>query len=381
MLWLLLDITFSSNCSYEKTQRSFDKFAEIFCRSAKKNTLKVRKKEKRWLYQQNFASNCPSCQVESKFDNNARKFSTKKQIASPGPKMKIFLIFWDEDFFVKIFLLTLRQQVWQLNENFLPDEQKISLAQFPKRYWRRNTSNNSFFIKSFPWTRRQPFLQHARESMGGSRKRVISVLEVVEQTMNLKKLIEVFQWTYKMQFRKTCWKLNARKPKKLLNVQEIWKKYDFFHWNCFHQKILMNTQNAVMKTSPFFMPGCQKYFSNYQKQGDKNIFSIKRNIFLEFSQWLGRTQNWHSRRKHFPQKTDSSFKVRKKIRYKNFFETKYSSSNCSVGHVGRSFENQSKTFYQKAEIFSLAQLSVKINKNSYARRKHFWQLGRNIFLP
>ena len=143
-------------------------------------------KLKNWTHQRTFCLKKSQWSSRKQLWQQRSKTFNEKQSSSPCPKMKFFWSFWDEIFLVKMLHWTLRQQAWHLIENFLPDEQKLSIAQFPKRYGRKIISNNFFFLKLFPWTRRQPFLQHARESMGGSRKRVISVLEVVQQTMNIK---------------------------------------------------------------------------------------------------------------------------------------------------------------------------------------------------
>ena len=134
---------------------------KFFCRSAKKS-FKCQKNWKNELTKKNLCLKTSQWSSGKQlWQQRSKNFNEKPNFFSMS-KNENFSIFWDEIFFVKMFLWTLRQQVWQLIENFLPDEQKISLAQFPKRYRRRITSNNFFFLKLFPWTRRQPFLQHAR---------------------------------------------------------------------------------------------------------------------------------------------------------------------------------------------------------------------------
>ena len=138
------------------------------------------------LPKKTFASKLPSGQVESNFDNNARKISTKSQISSPCPKMKNFQIL-ETKFFSS------RCSFVHLDSKF--DNTLKTFCQLNKKFHspnsRKNTGKELFQIISFSLSCSYEhvdnrFYNMPVERMEGSQKRFISVLEVVEQTMNIK---------------------------------------------------------------------------------------------------------------------------------------------------------------------------------------------------
>ena len=180
-------------------------------------------KLKNWTYQKTLVSKCPSGQVESKFDNNARKFSTKRQIFSPCPKMKNFQ-FFETKFFSS------RCSFGHSDSKF--DNSLKTFCQMNKKFRshnsRKGTGEELLQIISFSLSCSHEhvdnrFYNMPDKSMGGSRKHVISVLEVVKQTMNIKNYLKCSSGYLKCNFNKLA---ENRMPESQKKNCSISKKYE-----------------------------------------------------------------------------------------------------------------------------------------------------------